>query len=80
AATRGPTELEIPAGDHPPARTPLANRPATANASLNTQRRVALALAQRGDTAVAQPTVEPVSPLAKSLPASLVSAMVLRDG
>lgn len=52
----------------------------TIYASLNTQRRVALAQAQLGDTAAAQQTFNKLIPQAKSQPPSMESAMVLRDG
>lgn len=42
----GLTEVDIAAGDKAAARSQLAKLPATDNASLNTQRRVALAQAQ----------------------------------
>ncbi|HCQ0567477.1 TPA: tetratricopeptide repeat protein, partial [Escherichia coli] len=55
-AILGLTEVDIAAGDKAAARSQLAKLPATDNASLNTQRRVALAQAQLGDTAAAQQT------------------------
>ncbi len=55
-AILGLTEVDIAAGDKAAARSQLAKLPATDNASLNTQRRVALAQAQLGDTAAAQRT------------------------
>ncbi|HCH9285648.1 TPA: cellulose biosynthesis protein BcsC [Escherichia coli] len=66
--------------DRAAARSQLAKLPATDNASLNTQRRVALAQAQLGDTAAAQRTFNKLIPQAKSQPPSMESAMVLRDG
>ncbi|WP_089574449.1 cellulose synthase complex outer membrane protein BcsC, partial [Escherichia coli] len=79
-AILGLTEVDIAAGDKAAARSQLAKLPATNNASLNTQRRVALAQAQLGDTAAAQQTFNQLIPLAKSQPPSMESAMVLRDG
>ncbi|HFV1785096.1 TPA: tetratricopeptide repeat protein, partial [Escherichia coli] len=79
-AILGQTEVDIAAGDKVAARSQLAKLPATDNASLNTQRRVALAQAQLGDTAAAQQTFNKLIPLAKSQPPSMESAMVLRDG
>ncbi|HCN5952137.1 TPA: cellulose biosynthesis protein BcsC [Escherichia coli] len=79
-AILGLTEVDIAAGDKAAARSQLAKLPATDNASLNTQRRVALAQAQLGDTAAAQQTFNKLIPLAKSQPPSMESAMVLRDG
>lgn len=79
-AILGLTEVDIAAGDKAAARSQLAKLPATDNASLNTQRRVALAQAQLGDTAAAQQTFNQLIPLAKSQPPSMESAMVLRDG
>lgn len=55
-AILGLTEVDIAAGDKAAARSQLAKLPATDNASLNTQRRVALAQAQLGDTTAAQQT------------------------
>ncbi|MFO6425850.1 hypothetical protein ACLBOM_04030 [Escherichia coli] len=75
----GLTEVDIAAGDTAAARSQLAKVP-TDNASLNTQRRVALAQAQLGDTAAAQQTFNKLIPQAKSQPPSMESAMVLRDG
>ncbi|OSM01131.1 cellulose synthase operon protein C, partial [Escherichia marmotae] len=49
-AILGLTEVDIAAGDKAAARSQLAKLPATDNASLNTQRRVALVQAQLGDT------------------------------
>ena len=72
--------MDIAAGDKAAARSQLAKLPATDNASLNTQRRVALAQAQLGDTAAAQQTFNKLIPQAKSQPPSMESAMVLRDG
>lgn len=46
-AILGLTEVDIAAGDKAAARSQLAKLPATDNASLNTQRRVALAQAQQ---------------------------------
>lgn len=79
-AILGLTEVDIAAGDKAAARSQLAKLPATDNASLNTQRRVALAQAQLGDTAAAQRTFNKLIPQAKSQPPSMESAMVLRDG
>ncbi|EPA9521797.1 tetratricopeptide repeat protein, partial [Escherichia coli] len=79
-AILGLTEVDIAAGDKAAARSQLAKLPATDNASLNTQRRVALAQAQLGDTAAAQQTFNKLIPQAKSQPPSMESAMVLRDG
>ncbi|HGC3816611.1 TPA: tetratricopeptide repeat protein, partial [Escherichia coli] len=79
-AILGLTEVDIAAGDKAAARSQLAKLPATNNASLNTQRRVALAQAQLGDTAAAQQTFNQLIPQAKSQPPSMESAMVLRDG
>ncbi len=79
-AILGLTEVDIAAGDTAAARSQLAKLPATDNASLNTQRRVALAQAQLGDTAAAQQTFNKLIPQAKSQPPSMESAMVLRDG
>ena len=79
-AILGLTEVDIAAGDTAAARSQLAKLPATDNASLNTQRRVALAQAQLGDTAAAQRTFNKLIPQAKSQPPSMESAMVLRDG
>ncbi|XPE25022.1 tetratricopeptide repeat protein [Shigella sonnei] len=74
------TEVDIAAGDKAAARSQLAKLPAIDNASLNTQRRVALAQAQLGHTAAAQQTFNKLIPQAKSQPPSMESAMVLRDG
>ncbi|HAI7337391.1 TPA: cellulose synthase complex outer membrane protein BcsC [Escherichia coli] len=79
-AILGLTEVDIAAGDKAAARSQLAKLPAIDNASLNTQRRVALAQAQLGDTAAAQQTFNKLIPQAKSQPPSMESAMVLRDG
>ncbi|MDQ9274181.1 tetratricopeptide repeat protein, partial [Escherichia marmotae] len=79
-AILGLTEVDIAAGDKAAARSQLAKLPATDNASLNTQRRVALVQAQLGDTAAAQQTFNRLIPQAKSQPPSMESAMVLRDG
>lgn len=79
-AILGLTEVDIAAGDKAAARSQLAKLPATDNASLNIQRRVALAQAQLGDTAAAQQTFNKLIPQAKSQPPSMESAMVLRDG
>ncbi|STI15156.1 cellulose synthase subunit BcsC [Escherichia coli] len=79
-AILGLTEVDIAVGDTAAARSQLAKLPATDNASLNTQRRVALAQAQLGDTAAAQQTFNKLIPQAKSQPPSMESAMVLRDG
>ncbi|EFO1595160.1 cellulose biosynthesis protein BcsC, partial [Escherichia coli] len=79
-AILGLTEVDIAAGDKATARSQLAKLPATDNASLNTQRRVALVQAQLGDTAAAQQTFNRLIPQAKSQPPSMESAMVLRDG
>ena len=76
-AILGLTEVDIAAGDTAAARSQLAKLPATDNASLNTQRRVALAQAQLGDTAAAQRTFNKLIPQAKSQPPSMESAMVL---
>ncbi|HAL2761341.1 TPA: cellulose biosynthesis protein BcsC, partial [Escherichia coli] len=79
-AILGLTEVDIAAGDKAAARSQLAKLPATDNASLNTQRRVALVQAQLGDTAAAQQTFNRLILQAKSQPPSMESAMVLRDG
>ena len=79
-AILGLTEVDIAAGDKAAARSQLAKLPATDNASLNTQRRVALVQAQLGDTAAAQRTFNTLIPQAKSQPPSMESAMILRDG
>ncbi len=79
-AILGLTEVDIAAGDKAAARSQLAKLPATDNASLNTQRRVALVQAQLVDTAAAQQTFNKLIPQAKSQPPSMESAMVLRDG
>ncbi|STF40214.1 cellulose synthase subunit BcsC [Escherichia coli] len=76
-AILGLTEVDIAAGDKAAARSQLAKLPATDNASLNTQRCVALVQAQLGDTAAAQQTFNRLILQAKSQPPSMESAMVL---
>ncbi|POT55546.1 cellulose biosynthesis protein BcsC [Citrobacter amalonaticus] len=81
-AMLGLTEVSLAQGDKPAARAQLAKLPAPAAGevpSINTQRRVALAQMQLGDTAAAQQTFNTIIPQAKSQPPSMESAMVLRD-
>lgn len=81
-ALLGLTEVYIAQGNKAAARAELAKLPATQNGqpvSLNMQRRVALAQAGLGDSAAAEQTFNNIAPQAKSQPASMENALVLRD-
>ncbi len=81
-AILGLTEVYLAQGNKDAARAQLAKLPASQNgepASVNLQRRVALAQASLGDTAAAQQTFNTLVPQAKAQPPSMDSALVLRD-
>ncbi|VEA74465.1 Cellulose synthase operon protein C [Salmonella enterica subsp. arizonae] len=78
-AMLGRVEIDIAQGDNAAARAQLAALPAAQIASINMQRRVALAQLQLGDIAAAARTFNRITPQAKAQPPSMESAMVLRD-
>ncbi|MBS3048441.1 cellulose synthase complex outer membrane protein BcsC [Enterobacter mori] len=81
-ALLGLTEVYIAQGDKDAARAELAKLPAAQNGqppSLNMQRRIAMAQAGLGDSAAAEQTFSKIIPQAKSQPASMDNALVLRD-
>lgn len=81
-AILGLTEIYSAQGDKDAARAELAKLPATQNGqplSLNMQRRIAMAQAGLGDSAAAEKTFNSIIPQAKSQPASMENALVLRD-
>ena len=81
-AILGLTEVNLAQGNRDAARAELAKLPAAQNGeplSLNMQRRIAMAQAGLGDSAVAEKTFNTILPQAKSQPPSMESALVMRD-
>ncbi|MFP2789400.1 cellulose synthase complex outer membrane protein BcsC [Enterobacter ludwigii] len=81
-AILGLTEVYSAQGNKEAARAALAKLPAAQNGeplSLNMQRRIAMAQAGLGDSAAAEQTFSKIIPQAKSQPASMENALVLRD-
>ena len=81
-AILGLTEVNLAQGNRDAARAELAKLPAAQNGeplSLNMQRRIAMAQAGLGDSAVAEKTFNTIVPQAKSQPPSMESALVMRD-
>ena len=81
-ARLGLAEVYVADGNDDAARQQIAklSTPAAGEArSLNTQRRIALVDANLGDTAQAQQIFNSIVPQAKAQPASMDSALVLRD-
>ncbi|MBM3074287.1 cellulose biosynthesis protein BcsC [Enterobacter sp. RHBSTW-00994] len=81
-AILGLTEVYIAQGNKDAARTELAKLSEVKSdqpPSLNVQRRVALAQAGLGDTAAAKQTLSNIVPQARTQPASMENALVLRD-
>lgn len=81
-AILGLTEIYSAQGNKDAARAELAKLPAAQNGeplSLNMQRRIAMAQAGLGDSAAAEQTFNNIIPQAKSQPASMENALVLRD-
>ena len=81
-AILGLTEVYSAQGNKEAARAALEKLPAAQNGeplSLNMQRRIAMAQAGLGDSAAAEQTFSKIIPQAKSQPASMENALVLRD-
>jgi cellulose synthase operon protein C len=81
-AILGLTEVSLSEGNNGAARAALAKLPDAQNGqppSLNMQRRIAMAQAGLGNTSAAEQIFNTLIPQAKSQPASMENALVLRD-